>query len=155
MESKKDQQYQKNDNNSVTLRPAPLLLRKRVRRADARRGGQFRAALTTALLESGIAACPSPEAIRRAAWEKNGGSWADKNRRLEKRPWWPAYLEWRAARIEAAEKAIRERSDAALRAAIQRATAPEAAQKVSDCETFEPPRSLTLRERFLAKAANA
>jgi hypothetical protein len=139
-------------------KPARLTLRNGVWYADGVPCRRFGKALRATLQAAGLA----------GAFQRPPGR-GKCRLRLEERLWWPEFLAERAARI-AAERAVRERSDAALRAAIRRAGGPEAVQKVSDSETFAPadlpekvsdsetfapPKSLTLRERFFAKAACA
>jgi hypothetical protein len=104
-----------------------------------------------------------------------------KPERLEARPWWPEFLAERGRRIaaeRAAEQAIRDRAEAALWAAVRRAGETEPLvstdnSKIVNHFVFNSPsfrtgsetppsvvstdnsKSLTLRERFLSKAACA
>lgn len=174
MSEKKVQKYQQNGNNRVTdsstTKPARLTLRDGVWYADGVPCAKFSAALKTTLRAAGLASAP-PEKGKRPKRKPNPPPHPyPKPERLETRAWWPEFLRIRAARIEAeraAEQGERDRAEAAIWAAIRRTGAepPIFTKYVGQVftkyvgharPTFQdPPKSLTLRERFLAKAVGA
>ena len=161
MSGKKAQEYQQDGSNRVTEgstpKPARLTLRNGVWYADGVPCADYPDALEQTLQ---TAAIPVP-------WR------ADEKLRLEKRPWWPLYYRARRTRLHLERARVEAEQAAAVWAAHLEKCAARIAERAAEASHFtqqsifiknvgharptfsDPPKSLTLRERFLAKAAGA
>lgn len=161
----KDQQ-QDGSNPVTEQKPARLALRNGVwtcNGAPVEGTGSFFAAMRATVRAAGLAAAP-PVPKKHVPGPQRPPGRGKCSKRLEARPWWPAYVAWRAERAAAeAERKSGEAAseDAAVWAAYRGAEEEKESRarlpipNVDHPENAEPLKSLTLRERFLAKAARA